>query len=111
MYKRNDFWPLYTYRQDFEGNRRFQTLSLLEPILPGRQSIERNYTHLWSLWRSERNARTGAVYQSLLWDLYRRQSTPETRKVSLLFGLFKYQSSPEGKQYRVFFVPFGAKPD
>ena len=108
--KRRDFWPLYSYRQDLEGNRRFQTLALLEPILPASKSIERNYSHLWSLWRSEHNPRTGAVYQSLLWDLYRRQSTPETKKLSFLFGLFKYQSSPEGKHYRVFFVPFGDEP-
>ncbi len=105
--KRKDLWPLYSTREDFEGNRRFQTLALLEPILPVSKSIERNYSHLWSLWRSERNVRTGAVYQSLLWDLYRRQSTPETKKLSFLFGLFKYQSSPKGKQYRAFFVPFG----
>ena len=103
--KRKDFWPLYTYRQDLEGNRRFQTLSILEPILPASKSIERNYSHLWSLWRSEHNPRTGAVYQSLLWDLYRRQSTPETKKLSFLFGLFKYESSPEGKHCRVLFIP------
>lgn len=109
--KRYAFWPLYTFREDLEGNRRFQTLSLLEPILPASKSIERNYSHLWALWRSERNPRTGAVYQSLLWDLYRRQSTPETKKFSLLFGLLKYQSSPKGKQFRLLFIPFGADPD
>ncbi|HKQ40439.1 MAG TPA: hypothetical protein VJ063_20380 [Verrucomicrobiae bacterium] len=103
--KRNDFWPLYTYRRDLDGNRRFQTLSLIEPILPASKSIERNYSHLWSLWRSESNPRTGAVYQSLLWDLYRGQSTPETKKLSFLFGLFKYESSPEAKHCRVFFIP------
>jgi hypothetical protein len=107
--KRNAFWPLYTYREDFEGNHQFQALSLLEPILPASKSIERNYSHLWALWRSEHNHRTGAVYQSLLWDLYCRQSTPETKKLSLLFGLFKYQSSPNGKRYRVFFIPFGSE--
>lgn len=106
VYKRRDFWPLYTWRQDFEGRRRFQTLSLLEPLLPASKSIERNYSPLWALWRSEHNPRTGAAYQSLLWDLYRRQSTPEIKRVSFLFGLFKYQSSPEGKQWRMFFLPF-----
>lgn len=104
---RQDFWPLFTARKDFQGNERLQVLSLLEPILPASKSIERNYSPLWALWRSERNARTGAVYQSLLWDLYRRQSTPETKKLSLLFGLFKYQSSPNGKRWRILFMPFG----
>ena len=105
--RRNAFWPLYTFKEDFDGNRQSQALSLLEPILPASKSIERNYSPLWALWRSESNPRTGAAYQSLLWDLYRRQSTPETKKLSLLFGLFKYQKSAEGTQYRIFFVPFG----
>ena len=109
--KRNAFWPLYTWRQELDGTRRFQTLSILEPLLPNSKSIERNYSHLWALWRSEHNPKSGAVYQSLLWDLYRRQSTPDTKNLSFLFGLFKYQSSPEGKQYRAFFIPFGKDQD
>jgi hypothetical protein len=104
--KRKDLWPLYTWRQDLDGTRRFQTLSLLEPILPASKSVERDYSPLWALWRSEHNPNTGATYHSLLWDLYRRQSTPETKRVSFLFGLFKYQSSPEGNQFRAFWIPF-----
>ena len=105
--KRKDLWPLYTYKQDLDGTRRLQLIAPLEPILPASKSIERDYSPLWSLWRSEHNPHTRAAYQSLLWDIYRRQSTPETKKVSFLFGLFKYQSSPRGKQFRAFFIPFG----
>jgi hypothetical protein len=85
---------------------------LLEPFLSTSKSIERDYSPLWSVWRSENNPRTGAASQSLLWNLYRRETTPGAKKCSLLFGLFQYQSTPEGKQWRVFYVPMkkGAAP-
>ena len=51
------------------------------------------------------NPRAGASSQSLLWNLYRHDTTPDTKKCSLLFGLFQYQSSPEGKQMRLFYIP------
>jgi hypothetical protein len=105
--RRIDCWPLFTARRDLQGNRRLQILAPLEPLLPGNKSIERNYSPLWSLWRSERNAQTGATSQSLLWNLYRRDTTPESRKTSLLFGLFQYQSNQAGKRWRLFYVPFG----
>jgi hypothetical protein len=105
--RRVDCWPLFTARRDLQGHRRLQILAPLEPLLPGNKSIERNYSPLWSLWRSERNAQTGAASQSLLWNLYRRDTTPESRKTSLLFGLFQYQSAPAGKCWRLFYVPFG----
>jgi hypothetical protein len=107
-YRRRDLWPLFTARKDLNGNTRLQILSILEPILPNNKSIERNYSPLWSLWRSEKNAHTKATSQSLLWNLYRRDSSPEAKKCSLLFGLFQYQSSPKGARWRVFYVPFGS---
>ena len=73
---RVDFWPLYTYRRDFNGNSRLQVLALLEPYLPNSTSIERDYSPLWSLWRAEKNPKTGAASQSLLWNLYRHETTP-----------------------------------
>ena len=57
---RRDFWPLYTWRRDLDGNQRLQVLSILEPLLPNNKSIERNYSPLWSLWRAEQNPGTGA---------------------------------------------------
>lgn len=106
---RNDLWPLYTYRRDHQGNRRLQLLAPLEPILPHSKSIERNYSPLWSLWRWERNESKGASSQSLLWNLYRREVTPDSRKCSLLFGLFQYQSHAEGRRWRLFYIPFGSR--
>jgi len=103
--QRTDLWPLFTAKHDHDGNERLQLLAPLEPFFPNNKSIERNYSPLWSLWRSERNAKTGAASQSFLWNLYRCDATPKTRKCSLLFGLFQYQSSLEGKRLRMFFVP------
>jgi hypothetical protein len=106
---RVDFWPLFTARRDFDGNRRWQVLALLEPFVPGSKSIERDYSPVWSLWRAERNAQTGAASQSLLWNLYRHESAPQAKKVSLLFGLFQYQSSPDGRRWRLFYIPMGRR--
>jgi len=105
--RRTDLFPLFTARRDREGNERLQILALLEPFLPASKSIERNYSTVWSLWRSEKNARTRASSQSLLWNLYRHDTAPGLRKSSLLFGLFQYQSTPEGKRLRLFYVPLG----
>ena len=103
--QRTDLWPLFTAKRDHDGNERLQLIAPLEPLLPNNKSIERNYSPLWSIWRSEKNAKTGAACQSFLWNLYRRDTTPETRKCSLLFGLFQYQSSLESKRLRMFYLP------
>lgn len=107
--ERTDLWPFFTSRKDHNGNRRLQVLSIVEPLLPGSTGVQRNYSPLWSIWRSESNAKTGANSQSVLWNLYRRESSPESKKCSLLFGLFHYQSGPEGQRWRLFYIPFGKK--
>jgi len=107
---RTDLWPLFAHRRDLNGSSRLQILALLEPIFPTNKSIERNWSPLWSLWRSENNATNGATSQSLLWSLYRREATATTKKCSLLFGLFQYSSRPEGKRWRLFYVPVGRQP-
>jgi hypothetical protein len=103
--RRIDLWPLFTKRGDHEGRERLQILALLEPFLPNNKSLERNYSPLWAVWRSETNRRTKASSHSLLWNLYRRDTTPTTRKCSLLFGLFQYQTGPDGRRLRVAYVP------
>ncbi len=110
---RTDFWPLFTHRRDFNGNRRLQILAPIEPILPGSKSVERNWSPLWSLWRSENNPTNSASSQSLLWNLYRRETTATTRKCSLLFGLFQYSSdaeAPARRDLRLFYISFGKRP-
>ncbi|MDE3066301.1 MAG: hypothetical protein KGJ60_01990 [Verrucomicrobiota bacterium] len=103
--RRVDFWPLWDYRRDFNGNRRLQILAPLEPILPRNDGIERNWSPLWSLWREEKNPRTGAASRSLLWNLYRRDTSPAFTRCSLLFGLFEYQSNASGRRVRLFYIP------
>jgi hypothetical protein len=103
--KRRDMWPFFIWRRDFNGNERFQILALLEPVLPNNRGIDRNWSPLWSLWRSEHNAKTGAASQSFLWNLYRRDTKPGAKKCSLLFGLFQYQSEGESRRLRLFYIP------
>jgi hypothetical protein len=103
--RRRDLWPLYTHRRDWNGSERLQVLALLEPIIPNNKSIERNYSHLWSLWRDERNASTGARSQSLLWNLYRSERTPAGSKRSALFGLVQRGSDANGSRWRWFYWP------
>ncbi len=100
--RRTDLWPLFTASRDLQGNERLQILAPLEPLVPNSKSIERNYSPLWSLWRQEKNARTGETSQSLLWNLYRRETNPDSKKLSLLFGLLQYESSPEASGWRWF---------
>ncbi|MEK7706628.1 MAG: hypothetical protein AAB380_01350 [Verrucomicrobiota bacterium] len=104
-HERTDFWPLFTHRRDFNGNTRLQLLAPIEPILPNNKSVERNWSPLWSVWRAEKNPKTGNTSQSLLWNLYRRETSPASKKCSLLFGLFKYQSDAKAKHWRVFYLP------
>ncbi|HTY87460.1 MAG TPA: hypothetical protein VMB80_08350 [Candidatus Acidoferrum sp.] len=103
--KRLDLWPLFVWHREFNGNRRLQILALVETALPDNRGVERNWSPLWSVWRSESNPKIGAASQSLLWNLYRRDTTAVSKKCSLLFGLFQYQSGPEMKQTRLFFIP------
>ena len=99
-------WPFFFNQKTAIGTENPQRQ---QALLPNNKSIERNYSPLWSLWRSEKNSRTGATSQSLLWNLYRRDSTPETKKCSVLFGLFKYQSGAEGRRWRLLYAPMGGK--
>ena len=74
-------------------------------MLPTSKSIDRNWSPLWSLWRAEKNAKTGAHSQSLLWNLYRRDDTPTSKKCSLLFGLFQYESRLDAARMRILGIP------
>jgi len=103
--KRVDFWPLFTWHREFNGNRRLQILALVESALPNSRGVERNWSPLWSVWRSEKNPRAGASSQSLLWNLYRHDTTATSKKCSLLFGFFQYQSDSEMKKMRLFYIP------
>jgi hypothetical protein len=102
-------FPFFLKRKDLNGNTRLQVFAPLEPFVLGSHKIERDYSPLWSVWRQESNPRAGATSQSLLWNLYRRDTRPTYRKTSLLFGLFQYQSGPEGGRARLFYIPLGKR--
>jgi hypothetical protein len=108
--KRTSLWPLFLWKRDWEGLESFQCLAPLSALMPKNASIARTYAPFFALWRSEKNAGTGASSQSVLWNLYRRDITPEVKKSSLLFGLFQYESGSAGKRVKLFFIPFGKKP-
>lgn len=103
--QRTDVWPLFAHRRDYDGNTRLQVLALLEPLLPGAHKVERDYSPVWSLWRSEKNPRTGATSQSLLWNLYRRETSSGRTRISAFFGLYRYQKTASGKEIRLFSIP------
>jgi hypothetical protein len=103
--RRIDLWPLFTHTRDYNGNSRLQILAPLEPFLPFSPAIERNYSPLWSIWRAEKNPRTGATHESLLWNLYRFDTTSQSTKCSILLGLVQYQSGSQGKRLRLLSVP------
>ncbi|HVY71785.1 MAG TPA: hypothetical protein VHH73_17770 [Verrucomicrobiae bacterium] len=103
--RRTDLWPLFTARHDPDGTETVQLLSLLEPALPNNKSIQRNYSPVWALWRTEKDPKTGRKMESYLLNLFRRETTPTVKKCSLLFGLLHYQSGPDGRHWRFFRPP------
>jgi hypothetical protein len=103
--RRVDMLPFFTYHRDFNGNTRLQILAPVEPAVPNNRGIERNWSPLWSIWVSENNPQAGARSQSFLWNLYRHEATPTSKKCSLLFGLFQYQSDSDSKKLRLFYIP------
>jgi hypothetical protein len=107
--RRVDLWPLLLSTRDLEGNRRLQLIAPMEAFLPGSTGLDRSLSPLWSVWRSEKSTKTGRSSQSLLWNLYRRDAAPESRKVSLLFGSIQYESGPSGRRGRLFYIPFGKR--
>jgi hypothetical protein len=103
--RRLDMWPFFVSRRDFNGNSRLQILAPLESVLANNRGIERNWSPLWSFWRAENNPKTGASSRSLLWNLYRCDMTPTSKKCSLLFGLIQYQIDGANKKWRLFYIP------
>ena len=103
---RLDMWPFFTWHHEFSGNERLQILAPLEPLVPDNPGLERNWSPLWSLWRAEHNTATGARSQSLLWNLYRRETVPPARKsISCLFGLYQYWTHAGESTLRLFYLP------
>jgi len=105
--RRTDFWPFFSRKQDLNGNTRLQVLAVLEPFVPGSHKIERDYSPVYAFWRQEHNHQTGAASQSLLWNLYRREVRPDSKKISFFFGLYQSEQNQAAKTKKLFFIPIG----
>ena len=101
--KRLDMWPFFEWHQDIYGNTRLQVFAPVEPALNDQRGIERNWSPLWTVWRAEDNATNGHHSRSLLWNLYRSDRTPTSKKSSLLFGLFQYMHDGGTDRLRCFY--------
>lgn len=100
--RRQDLWPLYTYRRHLDGREKLQVLSFLAPLLANNKSVERNYSPLWALWRTQKNPATQTRSDSLLWNLWRREISPEERSNSYFFGLVQSRKTADGTSWKWF---------
>jgi len=107
-FRRRDLWPLFTWRKELTGQRRLQVLAPVEPWLPHNKSIERLYSPVWSVYRAEADPKVGRQSESLLWNLWRRDVTPEHRRQSFLFGVVKTEKTDTGRRWRWFWRPWPA---
>lgn len=102
---RRDSWPLFTWRQDFNGNTRLQIFAPFESILGNSRGIERNWSPLWTVWHSEKNPRARREASSLLWNLYRQEAWPDHAKTSVFFGIYQQQTDGKKTSRRIFWLP------
>ncbi len=99
---RQDLWPLYTYRKQLDGRERLQLLSPLAPLLPNNKSVERNWSPVWALWRTEKNPAAQLRTDSLFWNLWRREISPEGTNNSYFFGLAQSRKTTDGTRWKWF---------
>jgi hypothetical protein len=117
--RRVDALPFFRYTRDREGRVEFQTLALLEALMPGNTRFESNYSPLWALYTYRRNPEGDSV-RSFLWNLVRDEETGAGRslevlgpvlgysrrggeaRLSMLGGLFEYAVSHGTHSVRLF---------
>lgn len=101
-FRRRSLWPLFTWRHELDGRERLQLLAPWEPLAPANTHIERLYSPLWSVWRSESNPARKTASQSLLWNLWRRESDGGTTRAGLLFGAVRTERDAQGRRWTFF---------
>lgn len=104
--RRRDLWPLFSWKREFDGRERLQVLAISEPVIPDNGAIERNWEPLWTLFRADKNPKTGASSQSLLWNLWRRDVAKNSERQSFFFGLVRTRRETAGQHWRFFWLPF-----
>lgn len=123
--RRTALWPLFIYQKSTDGVRSFSLPAPVEPILPDKEGIERNWAPLWRVYQ-RRWDDAGNSASSLLWNLYwheRRgnelafelfplvsyRDTAKERELKLLKGLISLKRSGEEQALNLFWLPFGPK--
>ncbi len=105
--ERRDLWPLFWWKREFDGRERFQALNVLETLLKNNETVERVYSPLWTVYRRETNPARGLTSQSVLWNLWRRDTGTNAVTTSVAFGAIRSRRTDEGREWRFFWRPFG----
>jgi hypothetical protein len=101
-FRRRSLWPLFTWRHELDGRERLQVLAPVESLVSHNTNVERIYSPMWSIWRSERNPATRQAHQSLLWNLWRRETRPDETRTSLLMGAVRTVRTSAGTSWSWF---------
>jgi hypothetical protein len=110
-YRRRSLWPLWYHWRDREGRERLQVLALAEGAFPHNEGIRRIWSPVWSLYRQESDARTGASCRSILWNLWRTDVRAGSARTSALFGLVKTERTSQGRKWRFFWTGYPKGPE
>ncbi len=120
--RRSTLWPLFVYNRDTDDNMSLTLPAPIESILD-KDGIEKLWAPIWRIYVQKWNS-MGESSLSLLWNLFWKESTPDSLGVEL-FPLFRYRSAPrfsemqilkglvnyhEAEQQRslsLFWIPFG----
>lgn len=105
MRRRQSAWPFMVRQKSYDGSTRLQVFAPLEPMLPASETVERVFSPLWSVYRAQYNGTNGASSQSVLWNLYRHDTTPDVKRWSLLWGFFQGRQTQDTEELRIFFIP------
>jgi hypothetical protein len=89
------FWPFFSYWDNGEGRRQWQSLSPLEVFFPHNEVVRRVYGPLFALYQFEANDAAQSTRHRLLFGLIQHERTPV--KASLKIGpLLETEDTPEG---------------
>ncbi len=120
--RRVDVWPLGTYIRQGADGKRVWALSLLEPLFPENEKVQKIYAPFWRLF--DYNRRDKTHYRiSALWNLFRmdrgdegslfsvapliaKETGPESVEWSFLMGMFQWRHESGGSSLRLFYLPW-----
>ncbi len=115
--RKTHLWPLFSYWNNGNGERQWQTLSPLEVFFPNQEAIREKWSPLFAIYRYDE--KPGSRYHGVLWDLIAVENrgsdgvfqvgplfelirTGEDGYFEILHGLFAF-GREDGKQKRKIF--------